>query len=151
MDNGNSTHPFEMDVPKSKRAANEQEVRELPLSEIRKRLTNDVRKLGHLSDPIDFTVPLISLMDSLSISQFKGMLEVQYFTKLSDDYLFRESTTLGKLVEVVKHGFAPDEFADHGVSQNQQGNPATTPSSAGRAQGLAEALGCPPGIICTIL
>jgi hypothetical protein len=112
---------------------------------------NDISKLGHLSDPVDFTVPLISLMDSLSISQFKGMLEVQYFTKLSDDYLFRESTTLGKLVEVVKHGFAPDEFADHGVSQNQQGNPATTPSSAARAQGLAGALGCPPGIICTIL
>jgi acyl-CoA synthetase (AMP-forming)/AMP-acid ligase II len=152
MDNGNSTHPFEIDAPKSVHAANEQVIREMTLSEIRRRLMNDISKLGHLSDPVDFTVPLISLMDSLSISQFKGMLEVQYFTKLSDDYLFRESTTLGKLVEVVKHGFAPDDVTDHVDSQNRQGNPAATPSSAaGRAQGLAGVLGCPPGVICTIL
>lgn len=149
VDDENATHPFEMDSPKPINATNAQEIRDMSLSEIRKRLKNDVSKLGHLSDPIDLTAPLISLMDSLSISQLKGMLEVEYFTKLSDDYLFRESTTISKLVEVVKLGYAPDDIAEDGAPRKQQhGNPATSPGGAGRAGGVA---GCPPGVVCSIL
>jgi len=143
--------PLEVDS-KPKSAATAQEIRDLSLSEIRKRLKQDVGKLGQISpvDTMDLNAPLISLMDSLSISQLKGMLEVEYFTKLSDDYLFRETTTVSKLVEVVKLGYAPDDVVED-VQPNRGNKKSTSSSGVGQARGVAGALGCPPGVACTIL
>ena len=94
---------------------------------------------------IQGSTALVSILDSLSISQFKGMLESHYAVKLSDEYLFRESTTLSKLVDVAKLGYAPD---DEGGATG-----GAPPSSAavGESKGLAGALGCPPGVRCVIL
>jgi hypothetical protein len=82
---------------------------------------------------------MISFMDSINMSQFKGLLEAQYGTKLSDEYLFREDVNISKLTDVVRLGFAADD---------QQG--AGTNSSAPTG-GVGNALGCPPGVCCTIL
>lgn len=79
------------------------------------------------------------------------MLEVEYFTKLSDDYLFRETTTVSKLVEVVKLGYAPDDVVEDGVQPNRGNKKSTSSSGVGQARGVAGALGCPPGVACTIL
>jgi acyl-CoA synthetase (AMP-forming)/AMP-acid ligase II len=106
-------------------------------------LITDVSKVGHIpADSVEKKVPLVHMLDSLTISQFKGMLENNYAVKISDEYLFRESTTLTKLVEVVKLGHAPDDTDGE--------NAAATAAGPGHARGLAGALGCPPGVFCVI-
>ena len=95
---------------------------------------------------VDQTAPLIGILDSLSLSQFKGMLESEYSTKLSDEYLFREDTSLTKLVEVVKLGYAPDDNGENANAASTQY--VTNPNSSG---GIAGALGCPPGVVCCVI
>ena len=86
-------------------------------------------------------------MDSLTISQFKGLVENLYHVRpLSDEYLFRESCTVAKLAEVVKLGYAPDD--GDGAEAAAAGMVATMP---GQAPGLAGMLGCPPGVVCNIM
>lgn len=126
------------------RMASEQDIarlRSMSKADILTKLQNDVDQVaGAVS--VEKTTPLVNVMDSVTLSQFKGMLENGYGVKLSDEYLFRESTTLQKLVEVVKLGYAPDDSGDDGDAR------APPPPTAG---GLAGALGCPPGVVCTIL
>jgi acyl-CoA synthetase (AMP-forming)/AMP-acid ligase II len=108
------------------------------------KLTGEVANMGGTSsDSIAPDVAIATLLDSLSVSQFKGVLDARYAVKLSDEYLFREACTLNKLVEVVRLGYAPDDgdgtaAATAAVSQQGPG-------------GLAGALGCPPGVVCVIL
>ena len=144
--NNDSGSPLEIDGTQkpnhaTNRMASAQDVaklRSMSKGEILVKLQNDVDKVaGAVS--VDKTTPLVNVMDSVTLSQFKGMLENGYGVKLSDEYLFRESTTLQKLVEVVKLGYAPDD---------QRGDGDATAPTAG---GLAGALGCPPGVVCTIL
>ena len=124
-----------------------EEIRSMPKSEIMESLVRDISRVGSIpEDAVDTKTALISILDSLSISQFKGMLEGHYAVKLSDEYLFRESTTVSKLVEVVKLGYAPDD-GEAGASPNGQGQQ----QQPGQAKGLAGALGCPPGVVCNIL
>lgn len=103
------------------------------------KIRTDVAIIGSVS-PVNVAVDqgLATVLDSLGLSQFKGLLESEYAVKLSDEYLFRESTTLTKLVEVVKMGFAPDDT----------GSSATPIAKAQGQGGIAEALGCPPGVVC---
>ena len=78
--------------------------------EILDKLRMDVARAGQIPpDTIDKDTALVTILDSLSITQFKGRLESGYGAKISDEYLFGESTTLTKLVEVVKLGYAPDD------------------------------------------
>jgi acyl carrier protein len=122
-------------------------IRSMSKQEILTRLTQDISRVGSLpADSLKKTTPLVSMLDSLTISQFKGMLENQYSVTLSDEYLFRETTTLAKLVEVVKLGYAPDDNGADGTAANAGNN-----GSIGQAKGLAGALGCPPGVVCVIL
>lgn len=112
--------------------------------EILAKLTNDVSNIGSIpKEAIDPNASLVTILDSLSISQFKGLLEAEYAVKISDEYLFRENTTLNKLVEVVKLGHAPDD--------GEGDAPDATPPSTGTAGGLAGALGCPPGVCCVVM
>ena len=116
-----------------------QELRAMPRSEIQQMLKTDVSRVAGL-ETIDARAPLVTLMDSLTLSQFQGLLETSYgVQELSDEYLFRESTSILTLVDVVLLGHAPDDAP----SANQQ--------TVGQATGLAGALGCPPGVVCTIL
>jgi len=130
-----------------------EEVRSMETSIIERKLISDISAMAFMpSDTIDKDAPLGTIMDSLSISQFKGLLEQQYFTKLSDDYLFREKTSINKLVEVVKLGYAPDD-GEAGAEENgsgTEGNAPATYSNSGNG-GLAGCLGCPPGVYCTIM
>ena len=122
-------------------------IRALSKKEILSKIKTDMAKSGAVSpEAVTESAPVITLMDSLSLSQFKGLLESQYAVRISDEYLFRESTTVGKLVEVVRLGYAPD---DGDGAPADGAAPAST--SIGQSQGLAGALGCPPGVVCTIL
>lgn len=121
---------------------------------ILKKLLGDVCRLGSMSpDMVDKSAALITMLDSLSISQFKGMLEQEYATKLSDEYLFREDTTITKLVEVVKLGYAPDDGGDAQEGGGGGGGHSSQAAGAvgGSAGGLAGALGCPPGVVCCVV
>jgi len=128
-------------------------LRGMSKADILAKLTNDVARMGNIPpDSVSKDAVLATMLDSLTLSQLKGLLENGYAVKISDEYLFRETTTLTKLVEVVKLGYAPDD-GDGG-----QDNPSGAPSStggvghpSGTATGLAGALGCPPGVVCVIL
>jgi acyl-CoA synthetase (AMP-forming)/AMP-acid ligase II len=123
------------------------ELRAMSTDEIVDKLRIDVSRIGQIPpDSIDKTTALITILDSLSISQFKGRLEGTYAVKISDEYLFGESTTLLKLAEVVKLGYAPDDVDTDGENGNHSSAVATT--NQGSAGGLAGVLGCPPGVVC---
>lgn len=148
--NNESRSPLEIEGTQktaiaANRMASEQDIallRSMSKAEILAKLQSDVDKVAGVVS-VDKTTPLVNVMDSVTLSQFKGMLENSYGVKLSDEYLFRESTTLQKLVEVVKLGHAPDDSGD--------GDAGAPPPPAPTAGGLAGALGCPPGVVCTIL
>jgi len=123
-------------------------IRSLDNATLLKKLVKDVSRVGSVPvESIDKDAPLTTILDSMSLSQFKGMLEGEYATRLSDEYLFREATTLNKLVEVVKLGYAPD---DDGQPAGP-GAASTVAHSPGQAGGLAGALGCPPGVVCCVV
>jgi acyl carrier protein len=114
--------------------------------EILSKLVTDVSKIGSVpKEAVDPKAALVTILDSLSISQFKGLLEAEYAVKISDEYLFREKTNLNKLVEVVKLGYAPDDGDENAPVA------AAPPSSVGTRGGLAGALGCPPGVCCVVM
>lgn len=144
--NTNSTNiaSFEIhqDHPKS---VDPSTIRSLSKKEIKARLTRDIGKIVSMpSSSLPLDTPLATMMDSLSLSQFKGLLEAQYATTFSDEYLFREGSTINKLVEVVKLGFAPDDDTD-GTSSPGTGSAAAVPSSG---EGF---MGCPPGVCCVVM
>jgi acyl carrier protein len=114
--------------------------------EILSKLVTDVSKIGSVpKEAVDPKAALVTILDSLSISQFKGLLEAEYAVKISDEYLFREKTNLNKLVEVVKLGYAPDDGDENAPVA------AAPPPSVGTRGGLAGALGCPPGVCCVVM
>lgn len=126
-----------------------EELRAMDKRDIVAKLVADVNKMGGSLDPssgINNDSPIVTFLDSLTISQFKGLLESHYSTKLSDEYLFRETSSLNKLAEVVKLGYAPDD--------NQDGTPGRMPEGVGtqgKADGIAGMLGCPPGVVCCVI
>jgi hypothetical protein len=136
-------------------ASNAETIRAMSKEEILGKLASDAARAASIPlDSIDKKATLVTMMDSITLSQFKGLLESHYAVKISDEYLFRESTSLTKLVEVVKLGYAPDDDADANANAGGTGAPSSSgPSSspAGTAGGCAGALGCPPGVVCTIL
>jgi acyl-CoA synthetase (AMP-forming)/AMP-acid ligase II len=126
-------------------------IRAMNKETILKMLVTDVSRAANMNiNSVDTKAALVHMLDSLSITQFKGMLENNYFVKLSDEYLFRETTTITKLVEVVKLGYAPDDVADGSNTAATAAATSTTPVP-GQAKGLAGALGCPPGVVCVIM
>ena len=146
------TSNFEIEQPEHSapnRALSKEEIEALRASskdEIFDKLRTDVARMGQLPpDAIDKDTALITILDSLTISQFKGRLESGYGVQISDEYLFGESTTLIKLVEVVKLGYAPDDVEADGSGGV---NVAVSPNSPG---GLAGLLGCPPGVVCCVI
>jgi len=122
-------------------------IRSLSKKEIRKKLMNEISKQTSMpQSTLKRNVPLSTMMDSLSLSQFKGSLENEYATNISDGYLFRDSTTIDKLVEVVKLGYAPDDGDDDVPGADQKSGPAV-----GESKGVSGALGCPPGVCCVVM
>lgn len=104
-----------------------------------------VSRIGQIPpDSVDSTTALVTILDSLSLSQLRGLLEDSYAMTVSDDFLYDEGTTLMKLAEIVEHG----TVAEINSSHNQSSAMLEGRSSAG---GLAGALGCPPGIVCCVV
>lgn len=135
------------------------ELRATSRDEIMDKLRMDVARTAQIPpDSIDNDTALVTILDSLSISQFKGRLEVAYAVKVSDEYLFGETLTLKKLAEVVKLGYAPDDTAGAAsgaaagdeTTLHHHGRHASPHGPSGTAGGLAGALGCPPGVRCVI-
>lgn len=124
--------------------ATPEEIRAMSKEELYQHLLSDLVKVASVDrNAVQATSPLTSMLDSLTISQFKGLYEANYAVKISDEYLFRETTTLQKLVEVAKLGHAPDDDGGAG--------PATGVGVA-EDEGCAQrVLGCPPGVGCVIL
>jgi uncharacterized protein YfiM (DUF2279 family) len=122
------------------------DARSLDRKDIRELLLTAICQIANIDKSlVTDTSPLNTFMDSVSLAQLKGMLEGQYRVKtLSDEYLFRDTTTLNKLVEVVKIGEAQDDgnAASGGAAAAQ-----STHTSTGSG-GIAGALGCPPGVVC---
>ena len=128
-----------------------EELRALDKKTIVGKLVADVNRMGGSLDPssgVTNDSAIVTFLDSLTISQFKGLLESNYATKLSDGYLFRETTSLNKLAEVVKLGYAPDDD----LEGNGEGRvPEGVGSQGGKAEGIAGMLGCPPGVVCCVI
>jgi acyl-CoA synthetase (AMP-forming)/AMP-acid ligase II len=127
------------------------ELRAMDKTELTNKLRLDVARMGEIPpDSIDNDTALVTILDSLSISQFAGRLESAYAVKLSDEYLFREGVTLTKLAEVAKLGYAPDDVGNDGDAHGP--SPSSSSPQGGNAEGLAGALGCPPGVkVCCII
>ncbi|KAL3805098.1 hypothetical protein HJC23_003326 [Cyclotella cryptica] len=121
-------------------------IQSLERQEIRIMLLDAICQIANVDkSSLADTSPLNTFMDSVSLAQLKGMLEGQYAVKsLSDEYLFRDTTTIKKLVEIVKVGEARDDQISSDSAINA-GTPATAAVSRG---GIAGALGCPPGVVC---
>jgi len=117
-------------------------IRGMAEAEILQKLLAHMGQLSSLPpDTISQTAPLTTIMDSMSVSQLKGLLEQAYAVTLSDEYLFREETCVAKLVDIIKLGYAPDDsvnFAEGGGGISPEVN-APTPSATG-----------PPGLCCTV-
>ena len=143
-------YSFEIEQNKKSTPLSREEInrlRQASKEEIFDKLRTDVARAGDIPpDTIDKNTALITILDSLSISQFKGELEAVYGVKISDEYLFGETTTLTKLVEIVKLGHAPDDLGGNGESE---GIVASAPT--GTAGGLAGLLGCPPGVVLCVI
>jgi acyl carrier protein len=98
------------------------EVRSLNKPEIRNMLLDLISQMANIDKAAlkDIT-PLNSIMDSVTLAQLKGLLEGQYGVRpMSDAYLFQDSTTIKKLVEIVKAGAAKD---DTGQGHSGGGSP----------------------------
>ena len=80
-------------------------------------LINSISQIAQLNkNEIKDNAALSTFMDSLSLAQFKGLLETTFGVKaFSDEYLFRDTTNVKKLVNVVKAGSAPDDGDGSGV------------------------------------
>ena len=93
------------------------EIRALDSKEIKAMLINCISEIAHLNkNEIKDNVAVSTFMDSLSLAQFKGLLENTFGVKaFSDEYLFRDTTTVKKLVSVVKAGSAVDDGDGNGA------------------------------------
>jgi len=142
-DNVSIVEAGESDAPTALSKEAISELRALSTNEIVDRLRGDVSRIAQVPiDSIDSATALVTITDSISLSQFNGRLASAYGVKLPDEYLFGESTTLAKLADIVKHGNAPDNLVTNG------GVGASHTANQGTAGGLAGALGCPPGVVC---
>jgi len=87
------------------------QIRALNRSKIREMLVEAIAAIaGVEKSAIKDGAALNTYMDSVSLAQLKGLLEGQYGVKpFSDPYLFKDTTSLKKIVEIVKAGAAKDD------------------------------------------
>ena len=87
------------------------QIRALSRSKIREMLVDAIAAIaGVEKSAIKDGDALNTYMDSVSLAQLKGLLEGQYGVKpFSDPYLFKDTTSLKKIVEIVKAGAAKDD------------------------------------------
>ena len=126
-------------------------IRSMPEPQIMEKLTTHISQIANLPKAsINQAAPLTTVMDSMSVSQLKGLLESSYAVTLSDEYLFREDTTVEKLVDVVKLGYAPDDSqpppgSGDGAVAPEGHERMTRQPPPGKGPALA-----PPGLCCAV-
>ncbi len=138
---------IEASNPSQTKTVDPASIRSLSKKQIEKKLLKDIGK--HVPIPassLSKKDSLSTMMDSLTLSQFKGLLEHDYATNISDGYLFRPDTNIEKLVEVVKLGYAPDDGDDLPEGISAATAAAGPDSGMGRSKGIGGMLGCPPGV-----
>lgn len=87
-----------------------EEVRQLPLSDITAQLENLLLQVAQqgpspLSAPVDRKAPVSALgLDSMTLVQFKGVLEKRFHCDIPDDFLFTSQATLEQLALAVREG-----------------------------------------------
>jgi hypothetical protein len=87
-----------------------EEVRQLPLAEVTAQLESLLLQVAQqgpspLTAPVDRTVAVSALgLDSMTLVQFKGVLEKRFHCDIPDDFLFTEQATLEQLTLAVHEG-----------------------------------------------
>ena len=129
------TNKGKLPIPISGERLTSAELRALDRSAIRNMLLESISQLANIDKPsIRDEAPLTSYMDSVTLAQLKGLLESRYaVSTMSDAYLFSDTTSLKKLVEVVKAGVAKDGAGGGGSGQG---------TSAGGGGGTPGCCGC---------
>jgi acyl-CoA synthetase (AMP-forming)/AMP-acid ligase II len=99
------------------------EIRSLSKPEIRNMILDSISQVANIDKTaVKDVTPLNSIMDSVTLAQLKGLLEGQYaVSPMSDAYLFQDSTTVKKLVEIVKAGAANDDTGQGHIGGTSSG------------------------------
>ena len=114
------------------------EVRGLSREELQQRVIQHASQISSMPpNEIDVSAPFTTFMDSMSISQFKGLLESTYYVTLSDGYLFRDDVNLTKIIESIKSGRPEDD--DDGQDGAVAGGSLDQPMIS------------PPGLCCSVM
>lgn len=116
-----------------------QDIRNLEKSIIKKEVKASIGSLVSIpAESINNGEALNTMLDSLAMSQLKGLIEREYSVEsIPDEFLFQDTATVNTLVEVVKLGRVPSD-ADYDANMNG-------PKSC------SEAMGCPPGVCCIVM
>jgi len=116
-----------------------QDIRNLEKSIIKNEMKTSIGSLISIpAESVSNGEALNTMLDSLAMSQLKGLIEREYSVEsIPDEFLFQDTTTLNTLVEVVKLGRVPSD-ADFNANMNG-------PKSC------SEAMGCPPGVCCIVI
>jgi len=109
------------------------QVRALDKKSIRAMLLDSISSIAGIDkSTVKDGSALSTYMDSVSLAQLKGLLEGQYGVKpFSDPYLFKDTTTLKKLVEVVKTGEAKDDDGHGPIDATQAAGGGSSPGCCG--------------------
>eukprot|EP01035_Chromulina_nebulosa_P016869 gene16869-22357_t len=106
-------------------------IRSLSINELTKRVGISLVQVSATSPtplqlPINLDASLTSLgLDSLTIAQFKGILENQYYCNVPDEYLFTNICTIYELALAIQIGeLTPSQKQQLDSSHNQDGNSA---------------------------
>ncbi|GMH62755.1 hypothetical protein TrLO_g15170 [Triparma laevis f. longispina] len=123
-----------------------EEIRAMTESDIEMKVVGYLSSLSGLPpNEIDRNLAFTGFMDSMSISQFKGLLEQEFCVDVSDGYLFREDSCVAKMAVVIKVGRAEDDNGSGGGGEGRDGGGG---ESGGGADGPALA---PPGLCCSVM
>ncbi|GMH92707.1 hypothetical protein TrVE_jg10892 [Triparma verrucosa] len=137
----------EGDVRKSFDPKKASEIRAMTEGDIEAKVKEYLSSLSGLPpSEIDRDLPFTGYMDSMSISQFKGLLEQEFCVDVSDGYLFREDCCAAKIAVVIKMGEAGDDDGSGGT-EGGEGKGQGPGGGGGGAGGPALA---PPGLCCSV-
>ena len=107
-----------------------EQIRALPRVEIRERLEKALilvttQSSNPISSPVDINAPLNTLgLDSMTLMQYKGLLERKFFVDIPDEFMFTDLATLDELSHTVKYGRMTEKQAkamETGIVDNREG------------------------------
>jgi len=127
-DNLSKQHEAEGLMEEFRENDNQEQIRSLPRVDIRGKLERALilvtsQSSSPISSPVDPTIPLNSLgLDSMTLIQYKGLLERKFFCDIPDEFMFTDLATLDELSHAVKCGKMTEKQAkalETGVVENR--------------------------------